>query len=246
MKSNISRQIHNLSGLLTLLFILIVMTGCSPFSQNKINALEPNNNSEPFRTTYNTPKNLHFVKQELTAYHNSGSYEAGLNQVGNAAMIHLLKCKNTPGKKAIVFDIDETSLSNYGYEEKTDYGYSSTSWAKWIQSGGPVAIKPSLALFNQAKEQGIATFFITGGKENLRKYYEANLKKAGYSGWTKLIMEPADSHYKRAENFKAPHRQKITEEGYRIVVNIGDQYSDLIGGYADKTFKYPNPFYYVP
>ena len=245
MKYNSSVQIRNLLGLLCILFFLTSLTGCGLYQQNNLSTAS-NNNSEPFRTTYNTPNNLHFVKQELSAYYNSGGYKAGLNQVGNAAINHLLKCKKTPGKLAIVFDIDETLLSNYRYEVETGYGYSSTSWHKWIESEKRTAIKISLALFNQAKKQGVAIFLITGGKENLRKFYENNLINVGYAGWTKLIMEPTDSNYKFAENFKSLQRRKITEEGYRIVVNIGDQYSDLIGGYADKTFKYPNPFYYIP
>ncbi len=34
--------------------------------------------------------------------------------------------------------------------------------------------------------------------------------------------------------------------GYDIVANFGDQFSDLYGGYADRTFKVPNPMYYLP
>jgi hypothetical protein len=30
------------------------------------------------------------------------------------------------------------------------------------------------------------------------------------------------------------------------VANFGDQYSDLKGGYADRTFKLPNPNYFLP
>ena len=33
---------------------------------------------------------------------------------------------------------------------------------------------------------------------------------------------------------------------YDIVANFGDQYSDLIGGHADRTVKLPNPTYYLP
>ena len=34
--------------------------------------------------------------------------------------------------------------------------------------------------------------------------------------------------------------------GYDIVANFGDQFSDLNGGFADKTFKMPNPNYFMP
>jgi hypothetical protein len=29
-------------------------------------------------------------------------------------------------------------------------------------------------------------------------------------------------------------------------VNIGDQMSDLDGGFAERTYKLPNPFYFIP
>ena len=244
MKKKTDTLILRLLNLFGILFFLTLITGCGLFYQNK-DYPSKSDNSTPFRTTYNTPKNLHLVKQELSAYCNTGRYEAGLNQVGDAAMKDLLKCQNTPGKLAIVFDIDDTALSNQKYYIETDFEYNPASWTKWIESGSPSAIKPTLALFNQAKKQNIVIFFITGGKENRRKYYTNNLKKAGYDGWTKLIMAPTDIHYKSAEEFKAPQRKKISEEGYNIIINIGDQLSDLIGGYAGQTFKYPNPFYYI-
>jgi hypothetical protein len=35
--------------------------------------------------------------------------------------------------------------------------------------------------------------------------------------------------------------------GYRLILNIGDQYSDLFGEpQAEASVKLPNPFYYLP
>jgi hypothetical protein len=31
-----------------------------------------------------------------------------------------------------------------------------------------------------------------------------------------------------------------------IIANIGDQQSGLSGGHAERTFKVPNPFYFIP
>ena len=41
-------------------------------------------------------------------------------------------------------------------------------------------------------------------------------------------------------------RAYIESQGYDIVGNFGDQFSDLLNGFADKTFKPPNPNYYLP
>jgi predicted secreted acid phosphatase len=46
--------------------------------------------------------------------------------------------------------------------------------------------------------------------------------------------------------YKSGTRAYIESQGYDIVANFGDQFSDLLGGFADKTFKMPNPNYYLP
>ncbi len=45
--------------------------------------------------------------------------------------------------------------------------------------------------------------------------------------------------------YKAGTRRHIESLGYRIVLNVGDQWSDLQGGYADKVLKLPNPTYFL-
>jgi predicted secreted acid phosphatase len=46
--------------------------------------------------------------------------------------------------------------------------------------------------------------------------------------------------------YKSGTRAYIESNGYHIVADIGDQFSDLLGGHAQKTFKMPNPNYYLP
>jgi hypothetical protein len=46
--------------------------------------------------------------------------------------------------------------------------------------------------------------------------------------------------------YKSGVRAHIEDLGYEIVANFGDQFSDLKGGFADRTFKLPNPNYYLP
>jgi hypothetical protein len=46
---------------------------------------------------------------------------------------------------------------------------------------------------------------------------------------------------------KGPERKKLVDQGYTIIVNVvGDQMSDLDGEFAERTYKLPNPFYFVP
>jgi len=45
--------------------------------------------------------------------------------------------------------------------------------------------------------------------------------------------------------FKTAARAEVAKD-FTIILNLGDQQSDLDGGNADKAFKLPNPFYYIP
>jgi len=72
-----------------------------------------------------------------------------------------------------------------------------------------------------------------------------NLEREGYSDWAGLTLKPAGSTLTTVA-YKSGARAAIEQQGYRIVANIGDQYSDLAGGHADRAFKVPNPFYFLP
>jgi hypothetical protein len=49
-----------------------------------------------------------------------------------------------------------------------------------------------------------------------------------------------------AVEYKSKYRRMLEEDGYRIRSSLGDQWSDLAGGDAgDRTFKLPNPMYYI-
>lgn len=46
--------------------------------------------------------------------------------------------------------------------------------------------------------------------------------------------------------FKSSKRTELVKAGYRIVGNIGDQWTDLIGeNVGARTFKVPDPMYYI-
>jgi acid phosphatase len=101
-----------------------------------------------------------------------------------------------------------------------------------------------LALTALARERGVAVFFLTGRPERLRAATERNLREAGYE-WTAVLMKPDDLVTRSAVELKAPARRKLVDAGYTIILNIGDQMSDLEGGHAERTYKLPNPFYVI-
>lgn len=46
--------------------------------------------------------------------------------------------------------------------------------------------------------------------------------------------------------YKSAKRAELVKAGYRIVGNIGDQWSDVLGEFVGwRTFKLPDPMYYI-
>lgn len=165
-------------------------------------------------------------------------------------------------KPALVLDIDETSLSNWPemLADKLAYfpngpchlPHGPCGMIAWDAMAKAKPILPTLELFKLARSLGVSVFFITGRHERERAVTELNLRRAGYvdargrQGWVELRLERNDEKPASAADFKAPQRAKIEKSGYDIIANVGDQFSDLDGGYAERTFKLPNPFYYIP
>ncbi len=59
------------------------------------------------------------------------------------------------------------------------------------------------------------------------------------------MLKPAGSTLSTVA-YKSAARADIEKQGYEIVANVGDQYSDLAGGHADAAYKLANPFYFLP
>ncbi len=217
-------------------------------------------------------------------------------------------------KQAIVFDVDDTTLTTWNYELFSNWDYNPTTNATFVGLTGSTftgnlfpATPGMLELAQKAHDLGYAIFWITGRGDSQHAATIANLVSdtaAGYpdittvdhtvTGLSKdmpdidagypmptaldtghggfadgLFTKPTINQfintypaYLDTDAFCGPYiaqlkscptiqyksgtRAYIESQGYDIVANFGDQYSDLLGGYADKTFKLPNPNYYLP
>jgi HAD superfamily, subfamily IIIB (Acid phosphatase) len=149
-----------------------------------------------------------------------------------------------PKNLALVLDIDETSLSNLTAIEADNFTFGPASQAEATNEVGK-AIPSTLALYNDAKARGIGIFFITGRRENTRAHTESNLKREGFTTWNQVVLKP-DASTDSTVVYKSNARAAIEQQGYRIIANVGDQYSDLAGGHAASAFKLANPFYFLP
>ena len=203
------------------------------------------------------PANIGDLKTQARGYYESGAYLTDLQHAAWPAIAWIDERAPQVERPAVVFDIDETSLSNYEALAANDFGRIPSGPCDKLPAGpcGLLAwdlmaqgtvIPPTMDVYTTAKDRGATIFFITGRDETQRAATERNLAKAGYTGYARLIMEPAGSRYVSAADFKAPQRQAIEAEGYTIIANMGDQPSDLAGGFAERTYLLPNPFYRIP
>jgi predicted secreted acid phosphatase len=194
--------------------------------------------------TSQEPENHALVVERLMRYHDYGEYDRQIQNVTDSAREYLdgvVKSAPAQDKLAAVFDIDETSLSNW--DAMAGCGFCAYSVERKLYSEDhDTAIAPVLLLYNFAKAKGVKLFFVTGRQEAERAITIKNLNEVGYSDWTDLIMQ-ADGNKLPAGVFKPKDRQAIVDKGYRIVLNIGDQNSDLAGCCSERVFKLPNPFY---
>lgn len=194
------------------------------------------------------PANISSAKDEIKTYVSSGDYAKELTRVALKASKYLAKQISKPvkegEKRAIVLDIDETSLSNLSHIQANDYGYIPSVWKSWVNEGQAKAIPPVKVSYDMCIRANVAVFFISFREESERYVTEKNLQETGYDAWAKLYLKPVDYELS-AQAFKTGIRKQLEDEGFTILINIGDQDSDLRGGHAKRTYKLPNPFYLV-
>jgi acid phosphatase len=202
------------------------------------------------------PANLGILKLQILDYKCFGAYDRDVERAVKEAAAYVDKRAESGGKLAIVLDIDETSLSNWANLQADDFGFfqlgtctlapkEPCGFDAWIDSKKGEAIRPTLDLFNAAKAKGVAVFFISARREDQRAVTIDNLKAVGYDGWQDLMLKQAGDS-SPVQLFKEKNRIEIEKRGFTIIANVGDQYSDLEGGHAERTFKVPNPFYFIP
>lgn len=193
--------------------------------------------------TSREPANLFSLKQEIRAYVDSGQYDREIAVVADRAGAWLEeRVPRGGGRLAIVFDLDETLLGNWPHISADDFGYIPARWDAWVREAKAPAIKPVREVYRTARRLGVEVIFLTGRRERERADTAKNLRAIECGEYAELICK-ADDAKETTEVFKTAARRRIVAEGRVIIANIGDQESDLAGGFAERTFKLPNPFY---
>jgi predicted secreted acid phosphatase len=180
-----------------------------------------------------------------------------------------------PKSPAAVFDADDTTLWTYDMEDGSpaaahpgmQFNFNQTLQNTWVQNGWFPATPGMPALVKAVKAAGCTIVGLTGRNTEQQAATIDNLTKVGYvdaagtplftaanyyTKWLATATAPAyidcgDDKTCSTIEYKSGTREYLeTQKGLDIVANLGDQFSDLHGGYADATYKLPNPTYYLP
>lgn len=170
---------------------------------------------------------------------------------------------------AVVLDADDTTLWTYDMEDKAmHFNFDPALQSVWVKDGLFPATPGMVDFVAAVQAKGYNVFGLTGRSAAQEDDTIANLENVGYTEFdndnffTKFdatspkpayldchtSVDPADDPNKcTTVEYKAGTRKHIEQDlGQTIVLNIGDQFSDLQGGYAMNTVKLPNPTYYLP
>ncbi len=186
----------------------------------------------------------------IVKYRDSGEWTRTITKQYDRARKYVkawLKENPKPRKRkpAVVLDIDDTALSWYFCAKELDPPFGG-GLPGCAVSSLLRAIPQARSFYNYVRARGVTVFFITGRPESLRPQTVESLKDARYTGKLRVYLKPPSYKRDSVIPYKAGARKKITGRGYRILVNVGDQQSDLKGGYSKKTYKLPNPMYFTP
>jgi hypothetical protein len=228
--------------------------------------------------------NIDVLRQQLRNYYgdplgtgtagSTSNYAKDARSVAASGERWLGAQHHTKGTRAIVLDVDDTTLMNWNYEIFSNWAYNPTTNAQYVAEQKFPAVFGMLDLVSTAEREGYAIFYLTGRPAAQEQDTLGNLTEdhvgvdAGFpkptalrDGEDGLFTKPAVADYPdylrkacaddpngscTTIHYKSATRAHIESLGYDIVANFGDQQSDLTGGYADKTFKLPNPNYYLP
>jgi hypothetical protein len=228
--------------------------------------------------------NLDVLRQQIRNYYGDplgtgtfapdSYYAREARSVAASGTRYLAARHTTYRTRAIVLDVDDTSLATYNYEIASNWAYNPATNAQYVTQQLFPPVPGMVRMATTAEREGYAIFFLTGRPQTQEAATLGNLTAdgigvdAGYpkpttlrDGEDGLFTKPAVADYPdylkaacagdpngacTTIHYKSATRAHIESLGYEIVGNFGDQYSDLKGGHADRAFKLPNPNYYLP
>ena len=189
-------------------------------------------------------QNLDISKKLVENYYESGQFDAECKDVYDDAVKQIERL-SLPKNAAVVFDVDETVISNYNSTKSIGFGYVREVWHNEILRAEEPAIPQTKIFYDWLVSKNIKVIFLTGRYPEIFEATKKNLIAKGFSQFDTLIVRNADEIKMSAVNYKIQKREEIIKKGYNIIACVGDQWSDLEGGNTGIKIKLPNYLYLI-
>jgi len=155
-----------------------------------------------------------YFNMRKDSFKGSSLYEAAYDLGVN----YLKLIKNNFPNPMVMFDIDDTLLN--------------------VNDDGSLSpIKPIIKLLRYCLNNGITVLILTARDSRYLKGTKNDLKENGIDyDYLYLRKSPEDDH----QFFKSEVKRKYTEQGFTVVMSIGDNEIDIVGDYSGYSIKLPN------
>ncbi|AVC43683.1 acid phosphatase [Francisella tularensis subsp. novicida] len=187
------------------------------------------------------------TQQQVISYYESTAHENEVELILARAK-KIIQARQSLQGNAIVLDIDETALNHYYSLKLAGFpqGENHTIWNELLSRTDAYPIKATLDFYLYCLTSGLKVFFISARFTQYLESTKQALRNAGYVNFEDVFVFPENIEQynsKDFKNFKAERRAYIESLGYKILISIGDQSSDLLGGYTLYTLQLPNYLY---
>jgi len=189
-------------------------------------------------------QNLDISKKLVENYYESGQFDTEGKDVYDDAIKQIEKL-SLPQNAAVVFDVDETVLSNYSNTKSIGFGYVQDIWHNDILRADEPAIPQTKIFYDWLISKNIKIIFLTGRYQEIYEATKKNLIAKGFSQFDTLIVRNADEIKMPAAKYKIQKRDELVKKGYNIIACVGDQWSDLEGDNTGIKIKLPNYLYLI-
>lgn len=130
-------------------------------------------------------------------------------------------------RPAVVLDLDETVMDNSpysGWQVLYDSAFSPASWKRWTDKAEAGLLPGALEFLHTADGLGATIFYVSNRTEDERESTLANLRNLGVPQ-----AEHENLLLKTTTSAKDERRNAIEEQGYSILMLIGDNLGDVSG-----------------
>lgn len=190
------------------------------------------------------PENLSSARDKVMHYYEVGCFENELCRVIKKAKKRFSAPATSP-RQVVIFDVDETALSEYRNLKSIAFGYVPKLSHEWVMCACAPAMPEVRDLYHYVLERGYHVIFVSGRRHNEAEATKRNLLEQGFTGFDRLIVRSQDEETLTAFKYKSEVRTRLTQEGYEIVGCVADQWSDLEGPYTGRAVKIPNYIYVI-